>query len=325
MTNRNCVHVSHLCLSFVKMCHAVYPQVVRESFLMALLKQNIKAAPKTTDVWFYIWGPTQETKANKHVKATTEGLCDNPQSRSFIKTSPMHAKLRGPQVSLLASGHSLFRQKTYDIALSERLILIIKYPGPFVSKFPEDAFRWCWFILHHCHPSWKNRLSMWQFPHWTLLHLFLFHTSRTSFFYVPRAYFLTLKDSYTKILMALQWVASLGWVKNNCLFISVSSPCISVTSMAFQFLPIRSIVLNNIHPKLSGTHERERDNGLAFLDIVMTWCPDRKIQKIVYRKATWIGQYIRFSSFVPVTHRPGIAKTLFYRVRNICSTDQVQK
>ena len=56
--------------------------------------------------------------------------------------------------------------------------------------------------------------------------------------------------------------------------------------------------LNSLHPSLSFTCEREHDNQLSFLDILI----EKKRNKFVtsvYRKPTFTGQCTRWESFGP--------------------------
>lgn len=101
--------------------------------------KHIKTVLNTTDVWFYIWGSIEETKTNRHSNAPIEGPSENPRSRSRIKTSPMHDKLRLPQVGTLASAYSHPRQRTHETATPKRLISIIKYSAPTDSEFSENV------------------------------------------------------------------------------------------------------------------------------------------------------------------------------------------
>nr|VZI35148.1 unnamed protein product [Spirometra erinaceieuropaei] len=58
--------------------------------------------------------------------------------------------------------------------------------------------------------------------------------------------------------------------------------------------------VNNVHPSLKFTAETETDNELAFLDVLLHKQEDGSIQRRVFRKKTWTGQYVNFHSFVPL-------------------------
>ena len=81
---------------------------------------------------------------------------------------------------------------------------------------------------------------------------------------------------------------------------------------------------STVHPNLSVSFEKERENQLAFLDVLMERKPDGTLQRKVHRKPTWTGQYLHFSSFCPVAYKRGLVRTLFHRARNICSADQLR-
>ena len=84
-------------------------------------------------------------------------------------------------------------------------------------------------------------------------------------------------------------------------------------------------LLNSIHPNISVSHEKERDNSLPFLDILMTRRGDGTLQRTIYRKSTWSGRYMQFSSFAPIAYKRGLVKTLFHRARCICTPDKLEE
>ena len=82
--------------------------------------------------------------------------------------------------------------------------------------------------------------------------------------------------------------------------------------------------MNNLHPNIRFTVESEKNNQLAFLDISMCRRADGSIQRAIYRKSTWTGQYMHFHSFTPIAFKRGLVRTLFARVRNICTADTLE-
>ena len=44
-----------------------------------------------------------------------------------------------------------------------------------------------------------------------------------------------------------------------------------------------------------------------------------------HRKNTWKGQYINFKSFAPISYKRTLVRTLYDRVRKICSEDNLEK
>ncbi|CAH8837417.1 unnamed protein product [Trichobilharzia szidati] len=82
-------------------------------------------------------------------------------------------------------------------------------------------------------------------------------------------------------------------------------------------------LFNHIHPNIRVTSERESNNKLGFLDITMTRRDDGTIQRSIFRKQTWSGQYLHFTSFVPIQYKRSLVKCLFSRARKICTSDTV--
>ncbi|KAA3681332.1 uncharacterized protein DEA37_0000223 [Paragonimus westermani] len=60
-------------------------------------------------------------------------------------------------------------------------------------------------------------------------------------------------------------------------------------------------------------------------DILISHREDGSIKRAVYRKSTWFGQYLNFSSFTPVHHKRALVNTLFTRARRICTQDSIAK
>jgi hypothetical protein len=80
-------------------------------------------------------------------------------------------------------------------------------------------------------------------------------------------------------------------------------------------------MFNELHPNIKLTLEHEQNDSLAFLDLRLKRNTDGSIQRRVYRKATWSGQYLHFHSFAPIRYKRGLVKTLFERARRICTED----
>ncbi|KAA3680386.1 uncharacterized protein DEA37_0014864 [Paragonimus westermani] len=81
--------------------------------------------------------------------------------------------------------------------------------------------------------------------------------------------------------------------------------------------------LNSCHPNLKVTCEFEVSNCLPFLDILISRREDGSVRRTVYRKPTWSGQYLNFSSFTPIQHKRALVNTLFTRARRICTPDSL--
>ena len=76
--------------------------------------------------------------------------------------------------------------------------------------------------------------------------------------------------------------------------------------------------LNLLHPALKFTVEKEQNNSLNFLDVLVEKEGTGFLTSI-YRKPTFTGQYIRWNSFSPKMRKISLIKTLVHRVLTICS------
>ena len=76
--------------------------------------------------------------------------------------------------------------------------------------------------------------------------------------------------------------------------------------------------LNLLHPALKFTVEKEQNNSLNFLDVLVEK-EGTGFLTSSYRKATFTGQYIRCNSFSPKTRKINLMKTIFHRALTICS------
>jgi hypothetical protein len=109
-------------------------------------------------------------------------------------------------------------------------------------------------------------------------------------------------------------------LKDICFFRRYVDDIILITNsrqQAEEFLD----ELNHLHPNIKLTIEHERDDTLPFLDLLLKRNSDGSIQRSVYRKATWSGQYLHFHSFAPIRYKRGLVITLFERARRICSKE----
>ena len=76
--------------------------------------------------------------------------------------------------------------------------------------------------------------------------------------------------------------------------------------------------LSLLHPALKFTVEKEQNNSLNFLDVLVEKEGTAFLTSI-YRKSTFTGQYIRWNSFSPKTRKISLIKTLVHRALMICS------
>ena len=81
---------------------------------------------------------------------------------------------------------------------------------------------------------------------------------------------------------------------------------------------------NSAHPAVKFTLEKESNDQLAFLDVLLSRREDGTIRRAVYRKQTHSGQYINFHSFVPMRDKRNLVKSLTYRAHKICSEDTLE-
>jgi predicted GIY-YIG superfamily endonuclease len=71
--------------------------------------------------------------------------------------------------------------------------------------------------------------------------------------------------------------------------------------------------------------EKEEGGTLPFLDVLLKRRENGTLQRSVYRKASWVGQYINFHSFVPLHRKRNLVKNLATRARKICSNETIQE
>ena len=81
--------------------------------------------------------------------------------------------------------------------------------------------------------------------------------------------------------------------------------------------------VNSIRPSIQFTIEKEQDNKLPFLDVLVT-CTEQGFRSSVYRKPTFTRQYLNFNSHHP--YKKGIVRCLQHRAKTISSdTDAYQE
>ena len=76
--------------------------------------------------------------------------------------------------------------------------------------------------------------------------------------------------------------------------------------------------VNSIRPSKQFTMEKEQDNKLPFLDVLVT-CTEQGFRSSVYCKPTFTGQYLNFNSHHPYTVKKGIVRCLQHRAKTINS------
>ena len=81
--------------------------------------------------------------------------------------------------------------------------------------------------------------------------------------------------------------------------------------------------LNSLHPLLRFTFENECNRTLPFLDVLVE-NNDLEFVTSIYRKPTFIGQYIRWNSFCPMKRKTNLISTLVHRALVVCSKSTLQ-
>ena len=84
-------------------------------------------------------------------------------------------------------------------------------------------------------------------------------------------------------------------------------------------------LFNTLHPNIVFTCEYEHENKLPFLDVLIIRNADGTMSRSVYRKPTWTGQYLNFSSFSPIQHKRALVRSLAHRARQICTPDTLSE
>ena len=80
---------------------------------------------------------------------------------------------------------------------------------------------------------------------------------------------------------------------------------------------------NSLHPNLRLTSEQESFNSISFLDILITRREDGSIQRSIYRKSTWTGQYLNFHSFCPIRYKQGLVRGLSENTKGTLNLRQI--
>ena len=81
--------------------------------------------------------------------------------------------------------------------------------------------------------------------------------------------------------------------------------------------------LNNLHSSLQFTVEHEVDRKLPFLDVLVERGSSKFVTSI-YRKPTFTGQYIRWSSFCTKRRKLNLISCLVHRAVMICSPEKLE-
>ena len=80
--------------------------------------------------------------------------------------------------------------------------------------------------------------------------------------------------------------------------------------------------INAFHPNINFTHEIEKDNKIAFLDVLLTKNENGIIDTSVYRKPTNNSIYIHWNAYGPKQWKTGTLSGFIRRAYDICSTEE---
>ena len=80
---------------------------------------------------------------------------------------------------------------------------------------------------------------------------------------------------------------------------------------------------NQQHSSLSFTVESESDHTLPFLDIKITRNQDGSLSTSMYRKPTFSGLYLKWTSFVTKQFKINLVNCLLNRAWRICSSSEL--
>ena len=75
--------------------------------------------------------------------------------------------------------------------------------------------------------------------------------------------------------------------------------------------------LNNKHPNIKFTMEIEKDKMIPFLDVLITSPEEGNFLISVFRKSTFTGLLLNFTSYTPLSYKLGLIKTLIHRAFKI--------
>jgi len=81
--------------------------------------------------------------------------------------------------------------------------------------------------------------------------------------------------------------------------------------------------LNSLYPSLQFTFEKECNQSLPFLDVMVEKAPPKVVTSF-YRKPTFTGQYISWNSFSPQKRKTNLISTLTHSALSICSPESLQ-
>jgi hypothetical protein len=83
--------------------------------------------------------------------------------------------------------------------------------------------------------------------------------------------------------------------------------------------------INSINQHIKFTFEKETNNSIPFLDLLIIRDDVGRLKFSIYKKETHTDRYIDSSSYHPVSHKIGTALSLIDRANNYCSNEYVKE
>ena len=77
--------------------------------------------------------------------------------------------------------------------------------------------------------------------------------------------------------------------------------------------------LNNIHPNIKFTIEKQTNHSVAFLDVFISSINNKNLTLQAYHKSTYTGFLLNFKSFTSFSHKISLIKCLIDRLFKICN------
>ena len=83
--------------------------------------------------------------------------------------------------------------------------------------------------------------------------------------------------------------------------------------------------LNEQHPRITFTMERENDGKMPVMDVLFKRGEEDKLDRAVYRKPTHMGRCLSFDSHHPASVKRGIVRGFVNRAIKVCSDEESKK
>ena len=78
--------------------------------------------------------------------------------------------------------------------------------------------------------------------------------------------------------------------------------------------------LNNRHPNIKFTVEKQNNHSIAFLDVFISGINNQNLTLQTHHKSTYTGLLLNFKSFTSFSYKISLIKCLIYRLFKICNT-----